>query len=168
MNIVYAVKIFGALLIVLGVLRLVAGPGLRLVMASQDWKTAWIVVIGTLFVSCFSWTVPLFFVTFSLWAAFAPRFFGKGLDGRLPAYVLLACVSPQFSMELENVGGLRDVMRLDIFRIIEMFILVPAAVGLLARRERPPTWPPRSTPSTGSTGCSASSARRRCRARACR
>jgi len=138
MNIVYAVKIFGALLIVLGVLRLVAGPGLRQVMASHDWKTAWIVVIGTLFVSCFSWTVPLFFVTFSLWAAFAPRLFGKGLDGRLPAYVLLACVSPQFSMELENVGGLRDVMRLDIFRIIEIFILVPAAIGLLARRERPP------------------------------
>lgn len=138
MNVVYAVKIFGALLIVLGVLRLVAGPGLRQIMAPQDWKTAWIVVIGTLFVSCFSWTVPLFFVTFSLWAVFAPRFFGKGLDGRLPAYVLLACISPQFSMELENVGGLRDVMRLDIFRIIEIFILVPAAVGLMARRERPP------------------------------
>ena len=138
MNVVYAVKIFGALLIVLGVLRLVAGPGLRQIMAPQDWKTAWIVVIGTLFVSCFSWTVPLFFVTFSLWAVFAPRFFGQGLDGRLPAYVLLACISPQFSMELENVGGLRDVMRLDIFRIIEIFILVPAAVGLMARRERPP------------------------------
>ena len=138
MNIVYAVKIFGALVIVLGVLRLVAGPGLKQVMAPQDWKAAWIFVIGTLFVSCFSWTVPLFFVTFSLWAMFAPRFFGQGLDGRLPAYVLLACVSPQFSMELENVGGLRDVMRLDIFRIIEIFILVPAAIGLLARRERPP------------------------------
>lgn len=138
MNIVYAVKIFGALVIVLGVLRLVAGPGLKQVMAPQDWKAAWIFVIGTLFVSCFSWTVPLFFVTFSLWAMFAPRFFGQGLDGRLPAYVLLACVSPQFSMELENVGGLRDVMRLDIFRVIEIFILIPAAVGLVARRERPP------------------------------
>lgn len=138
MNIVYAVKIFGALLIVLAMLRLVAGPGLKQVMAPQDWKAGWTVVIGTLFVSCFSWTVPLFFVTFSLWAAFAPRFFGKGIEGRLPAYVLLACVGPQFSMELENVGGLRDVMRLDIFRLVEIFILVPAAVGLVARRERPP------------------------------
>jgi len=138
MNVVYAVKIFGALLIVLGALRMVAGPGLKQVMAPGDFKAAWAVVIGTLFVSCFSWMVPLFFVTFSVWAMFAPRFFGKGNEGRLPAYVLLACVAPQFSMELGNIGGLRDVMRLDIFRIIEIFILVPAAVALAARRERPP------------------------------
>jgi len=138
MNIVYAVKILGALLIVLGALRLVAGPGLKRVMAPGDWKAVWPVVIGTLVVSCFSWTVPLFFVTFSMWAILAPRFFGKGLEGRLPAYVLLACVGPQFSMELENVAGLRDVMRLDIFRLLEIFILIPAAVGLAARRERPP------------------------------
>lgn len=138
MNIVYAVKIFGALLIVLAMLRIVAGKGLKQVMAPQDWKAAWPVVIGTLFVSCFSWTQPLFFVTFTLWAIFAPRFFGKGGQGRLPAYVLLACISPQFSMELENVAGLRDVMRLDAFRIIELFILVPAAVALIARRERAP------------------------------
>jgi O-antigen ligase len=140
MNIVYAVKIFGALLIVLGMLRIVAGRGLKQVMAPQDWKGAWPVVIGTLFVSCFSVTQPLFFVAYTIWAIFAPRFFGKGGQGRLPAYVLLACISPQFSMELENVAGLRDVMRLDTFRIIELVILVPAAVALVARRERSP-WP---------------------------
>lgn len=138
MNIVYAVKIFGALLIVLAMLRLVAGRGLKQVMSPQDWKGAWPAVVGTLFVSCFSVTVPLFFVSFTLWAAFAPRLFGKGGEGRLPAYVLLACISPQFSMELENVAGIRDIMRLDAFRIIELVILVPAAVALLGRRERAP------------------------------
>jgi hypothetical protein len=138
MNIVYAVKIFAALLIVLGALRIVAGKGLQQVMAPQDWKAAWMVVIGTLFVSCFSWKVPLFFVAFAVWAMFAPVFFGKGNDGRLPAYVLLACVSPQFSLDLENIGGLRQVLHLDAFRIVEILILVPAAVALAARRERPP------------------------------
>jgi len=138
MNIVYAVKIFAALLIVLGALRIVAGPGLKQVMAPRDWKAAWAVVIVTLFVSCFSWMVPLFFVTFSVWAMFAPRFFGKGNEGRLPAYVLLACVGPQFSLDLENIGGLRNVMHLDVFRVVEMVILLPAAVALVARRERSP------------------------------
>ena len=109
MNIVYAVKIFAALLIVLAGLRMVAGRGLKQVMAPQDWKASFAVVIGTLFVSCFSWKVPLFFVAFAVWAMFAPVFFGKGNDGRLPAYVLLACVSPQFSMELENIGPIQDL-----------------------------------------------------------
>ena len=66
MNIVYAVKIFGALVIVLGMLRLVAGPGLKQVLSPQDWKGVWPVVIGTLFVSCFSVTQPLFFVTYAI------------------------------------------------------------------------------------------------------
>ena len=142
MNVVYAVKIFAALLLILALLRLVAGPGLRQVMSPQDWQGAWPVVIGTLVVSCFSWRVPFFFVALSLWAILAPRFLGKSGEGRLPAYVLLACICPQFSMELVDVGPLRDVLRLDAFRIVEIFILVPAAIGLLARRERPsaPPW----------------------------
>ena len=138
MNIVYAVKIFAALLIMLGALRALAGTGLKQVMASKDWEGVWPATIGTLFLSCFSWKVPLFFVTFSVWAMFVPRFFGKGGEGRLPAYVLLACITPQFNMELENLGPIRDVMRLDGFRIIEIFILLPAAVSLISRRERPP------------------------------
>ena len=142
MNIVYAVKIFAALLIVLFVTRLAAGKGLRLVMKESDWQAAWPAVAITLFVSCFSWKQPFFFVTFSIWAMLAPTMFGKSGDGRLPAYALLACISPQFSMEMENIGPLRDVLRLNAFRIIEIFILVPEAVRLLVRRDRPsrPSW----------------------------
>lgn len=142
MNIVYAVKIFASLAIVLYALRLVAGQGLRQVMTASDWRGAWIAVLGTLFVACFSWRVPLFFLAFSLWALYVPHLFDKGGDGRLLAYALLACVSPQFSMELENIGPLKDVMRLDVFRILEIFLLVPEAVRLLTRRERParPAW----------------------------
>ncbi len=142
MNIVYAVKIFASLVIVLYAMRVIAGKGLRLVMTPSDWQAAWPAVVGTLFVSCFSWRTPLFFVVFSVWALCAPRLFGKSGDGRLPAYVLLACVSPQFSMELENIGPLRDLLRLDAFRIIEIFILLPAMIRIMTTRDRParPAW----------------------------
>jgi len=78
MNIVYAVKIFGALLIVLGMLRIVAGKGLKQVMAPQDWKGAWPVVIGTLFVSCFSMTQPLFFVAYAIYRTWYGEAFAAG------------------------------------------------------------------------------------------
>ena len=98
----------------------------------------WPGVVGTLVVCCFSWRVGLFFVTFGAWALYAPRLFGKGHEGRLPAYVLLACISPQFQFELENIGPLRGIMQLNAFRILEIFILLPEAVRLAARRGRPP------------------------------
>jgi len=139
MNIVYAVKIFAAMMILLGVMRLVAGKGLREVMTPADWKAAWPAVAITLFVSCFSWKQPLFFVFLSLWACFAPRLFGKAGEGRLPAYALLMCVSPQFAMEIQDIGPLKDVMHIDAYRVVEIFILIPEAVRLLARRERPPS-----------------------------
>lgn len=139
MNIVYAVKIFAVMMIVLGAMRLVAGKGLREVMTPGDWKAAWPAVAITLFVSCFSWKQPFFFVTFSVWAFLAPRMFGRSGEGRLPAYALLACVSPQFAMEIQDIGPLRDLMRIDAFRVIEIFILIPEAIRLLARRERPPS-----------------------------
>lgn len=138
MNIVYAIKIFAALVIALGATRIIAGKGLRELLTPGDWKAVWPGVVGTLVVCCFSWRVGLFFVTFSAWALYAPRLFGKGHEGRLPAYVLLACISPQFQFELENIGPLRDIMQLNAFRILEIFILLPEAVRLAARRDRPP------------------------------
>ncbi len=142
MNIAYAVKIFVALAIVLFAMRLIAGRGLRLVMTNQDWEAGWIVIAGTLVVSCFSWRVPLFFLVFSAWTMYVPRLFGKSSEGRLPAYALIACISPQFSFELENIGPLKDVLGLSPLRILEMFILLPEALRLLTRRERPqtPSW----------------------------
>ena len=138
MNIVYAVKIFAALAIVLGVMRLVLGDSLRVVATTSDWRAGWTTILGTLFVSCFSWKVPLFFVVFSAWALYVPRLFGKDGQGRLPAYALLACVSPQFAMELENIGPIQDVLSLNVYRILAIFILLPEAFRLIARREREP------------------------------
>ena len=138
MNIVYAVKIFAALAIVLGLMRLVAANGLRVVTTPTDWRAGWTAILGTLAISCFSWKVPLFFMVFSAWALYVPRLFGKDGQGRLPAYALLACVSPQFSMELENIGPIQDLLRLDIYRVLAIFILLPEAVRLISRREREP------------------------------
>jgi hypothetical protein len=142
MNLVYAIRIFAALLFVLLVMRLLVGKGLREVTTTSDWHAALKAIVGTLVVSCFSWRTPLFFVTLSLWAIYVPRLFGKAGSGRLPAYALLACICPEFTMELTDVGPVRDLMSLNAFRILQIFILLPEAMRLLTRRDRAakPSW----------------------------
>jgi O-antigen ligase len=142
MNIVFAIKIFASLLIVMLGTRALLGKGLREITTPRDWKAAWITISGILVISCFSWRTPLFFVTLSLWAIYVPRLFGDGAQGRLPAYALLACVCPQFQMELTNIGPVQDLLHLDAFRILEILILVPEAWSLLNRHEkrRNPAW----------------------------
>jgi hypothetical protein len=142
MNIVYAVKIFAALVIVLFTMRFVVGKGLREVILPADWDAGFKVIIGTLFVSCFSGRVPFFFALFTLWAIFAPQLFGKSGEGRLLAYALIACISPQFAIELKNVGPVKDVLGLNAYRILEIFILLPEAFRLMGRRKKPvlPSW----------------------------
>lgn len=142
MNIVYAVKIFGALVIVLMAMRLVVGKALRSVMNEADFKASFSVVIGTLVVSCFSWKEQLFFAVYAVWSILAPRFFGKSGESRVLAYVMLACISPQFVKELENIGPLRDVLTLYPPRVAAIFLLLPEMLRLFARRDKPkaPWW----------------------------
>jgi hypothetical protein len=142
MNIVYAIKIFAALFVVLVAARMVVGNGLRAITLPSDWKAGWIAITGTLAVSCFSATVPLFFVFFSLWVLYVPRLFVGTGSGRLPAYALLACITPQFSTHLGHIGPLGDILALNPLRILAIFLLLPEVMHLVARRTKPrsPSW----------------------------
>ncbi len=142
MNIVYAVKIFAALMIVMAVTRAVIGPGLKQVLSAGDWKAVWIGITGTLVVSCFSITPMLFFATFSIWVVIYAKLIDKTGEGRLPAYALLSCVAPPFLAQLEHVGPLNDLLLLTPFRILSLFLLLPEAMRLMARKRtaKVPGW----------------------------
>ncbi|MET0381971.1 MAG: O-antigen ligase family protein [Burkholderiaceae bacterium] len=142
MNIVYAVKIMLALMIVALAMRIVAGRGLKQVVSPHDMKTGWIGIAGTLFVSCFAVKVPFFFVLLPIWALMLSNLFGRHGAGRLPAYALLVCICPPMGMELQNIGPIKDILSLNAPRILEIFLLAPEAVRLFNRRgqRRKPSW----------------------------
>ncbi|MEP6501861.1 MAG: O-antigen ligase family protein [Betaproteobacteria bacterium] len=142
MNIVYAIKIFTALTILVVVARMVVGPGLKLVLSPRDWSVAWWGIVGTLAVSCFSVTPLLFFVALSIWVLLLSKRIDKDGGGRLPVYALLCCVTPPFTARLEHIGPLNDLLLLSPFRILAIFLLVPEAVRQLTLRSKgkSPPW----------------------------
>lgn len=142
MNIVYAVKIFVALTIMVAVARFVVGPGLKQVLSKRDWDNAWWGIVGTLAVSCFSVTPLLFFVVFSIWVLVLSSRIDKNGGGRLPVYALLCCVTPPFEARLQHIGPLNDLLLLTPFRILAIFLLIPEAVRLLTLRSKAksPPW----------------------------
>jgi hypothetical protein len=142
MNIVYAVKIFVALTLLVGVARIVVGPGLKLVLSPHDWKMAWWGIVGTLAVSCFSVTPLLFFGVLAIWVLLLSHLIDKNGAGRLPVYALLCCVAPPFEARLEHIGPLNDLLLLTPFRLLAIFLLVPEALRLLTLRSKgkSPPW----------------------------
>ncbi len=142
MNIVYAIKIFAALSVVAFVTKLVAGAGLRAVLAPKDLKHVWWGIVGTLAVSCFSVRVEFVFITLPIWALVLSNLIGEEGSGRLPAYGLLCCICPPMYFSVQHIGPLNDLILLTPFRILALFLLLPEAVRLATRRQVPkrPGW----------------------------
>jgi len=142
MNIGYALKILASLLFVAGVARLIAGPGLKQVLSTRDFRVGWRGIAGTCAVACLALRVPAFFMVLPFWAIILSRMFGPDGSGRLPAYALLVCILPPTYIEIEHIGPLNDLLFLTPPRALGIFLLLPEAVRLLNRRTsgRSPSW----------------------------
>jgi hypothetical protein len=142
MNIVYAIKIFAAFIILATLTRAVVGRGLRLVMEPNDWRLGWWGLAAASAVACFSIKPGLYFVTLPICALFLAQALNANGHGRLLAYALLLTVCPPFFMELDHIGPIQDLMNINPFRILSIVLLAPEAIRLVSRRDKPrkPSW----------------------------
>jgi hypothetical protein len=142
MNIVYAVKIFVAFMLLLGVARVVAGPGLRAVMSPGDWKVGWRGIAITAFVSAFAVKSGLFLLALALWAPMLAKMFDRDAAGRLLAYALLLPICPPMHLEVQNIGPIGDLFQATPTRVLDIVLLLPEMLRLLGRKDAKgyPSW----------------------------
>ena len=142
MNIVYAVKIICAFLFLIGAARVVMGPGLKAVMSASDWQVAWRGLVVTMVLITFSFRSPVYLLVLGIWAPILANMFDPAGNGRLLSYCLLLCASPPMYFQVSHIGPINDLIHLTPGRMLGLVLLIPEALRLLGRRDKPtrPFW----------------------------